>query len=128
LFSRVIAYSATLVAQQDPSSPEANTYPHGAWDYHSDLELIKNDDRGRNKLLRIFHNANEKDNGSTAAASGRRNWLLANQRTAAALKEEEFHYKYVEGKGAGHCAGSVRSATLADALVWVWSGYVSPAQ
>jgi enterochelin esterase-like enzyme len=128
LFSRVIAYSATLVAQQDPSSPEAKMYPHGAWDYHSDLELIKNDAMGRNKLLRIFHNANQNDNGSTAAASGRHNWLMANQRTAAALKANGFHYKFVEGMGVGHCTGSVRSATLADALVWVWSGYVPPAQ
>jgi enterochelin esterase-like enzyme len=127
LFSRVIAYSATLVAQQDPSSPDAKTYPHGAWDYHSDLELIKNDTMARNKLLRIFHNANQNDNGSTAAASGRHNWLMANQRTAAALKAKGFHYKYVEGLGLGHCAGSLRTATLADALAWVWRGYIPPA-
>ena len=75
LFSRVIAYSATLVAQQDPKAPESAMYPHGAWDYHSDLELIKNDTMGREKLLRIFHNANENDIGATAAASGRHNWL-----------------------------------------------------
>jgi hypothetical protein len=123
LFSRVIAYSATLVAQQDPKAPESVMYPHGAWDYHSDLELIKNDTMGRDKLLRIFHNANEMDNGATAAASGRHNWLMAGTRTAAALKAKGFHYKFVEGLGAGHCAGQVQSATLADALVWVWRGY-----
>ena len=123
LFSRVIAYSATLVAQQDPKAPESAMYPHGAWDYHSDLELIKNDTMGREKLLRIFHNANEMDNGATAAESGRHNWLMAGMRTAAALKAKGFHYKFVEGLGAGHCAGQVQSATLADALVWVWRGY-----
>ncbi len=123
LFSRVIAYSATLVAQQDPKAPETATYPHGAWDYHSDLELIKNDKMGREKLLRIFHNANQNDNGSTAAESGRHNWLMAGMRTAAALKAKGFHYKYVEGLGAGHCAGQVQSASLADALVWAWRGY-----
>jgi iron(III)-enterobactin esterase len=127
LFSRVIAYSATLVAQQDPKAPESTMYPHGAWDYHSDLELIKNDTMGREKLLRIFHNANEMDMGSTAAASGRHNWLMAGMRTAAALKAKGFHYKYVEGLGAAHCAGQVQSATLADALVWVWRGYQAPA-
>lgn len=126
LFSRVIAYSATLVAQQDPQAPEAAAYPHGAWDYHSDLELIKNDKLGREKLLRIFHNANENDNGATADASGRHNWLMAGQRTAAALEAKGFHYKFVEGLGAGHCAGQVQSATLADALVWVWRGYQPP--
>jgi enterochelin esterase-like enzyme len=123
LFSRVIAYSATLVAQQDPKAPESVMYPHGAWDYHSDLELIKNDTMGRDKLLRIFHNANEMDNGATAAASGRHNWLMAGTRTAAALKAKGFHYKFVEGLGVGHCAGEVQSSTLADALVWVWRGY-----
>ena len=116
LFSRVIAYSATLVAQQDPKAPESAMYPHGAWDYHSDLELIKNDTMGREKLLRIFHNANEMDNGATAAESGRHNWLMAGMRTAAALKAKGFHYKFVEGLGAGHCAGQVQSATLADGL------------
>jgi len=126
LFSRVIAYSATLVAQQDPKAPQSAMYPHGAWDYHSDLELIKNDTMGREKLLRIFHNANEMDMGATADASGRHNWLLAGTRTAAALKAKGFHYKYVEGLGAGHCDGQVQSATLADALVWVWRGYEPP--
>ena len=126
LFSRVIAYSATLVAQQDPKAPESAMYPHGAWDYHSDLELIKNDKLGREKKLRIFHNANQNDNGATAPESGRHNWLMANMRTAAALKAKGFHYKFVEGLGQGHCAGQVQSATLADALVWVWRGYQPP--
>lgn len=127
LFSRVIAYSATLVAQQDPKAPESTMYPHGAWDYHSDLELIKNDKMGHEKLMRIFHTANEMDNGYTNAASGRHNWLIGGMRTAAALKAKGFHYKFVEGLGAGHCDGQVQSATLADALVWVWRGYQPPA-
>jgi len=126
LFSRAIAYSATLVAQQDPKAPESTMYPHGAWDYHSDLELIKNDKMGREKMMRIFHNANEMDLGSTEAASGRHNWVMANTRTAAALKAKGFHYKFVQGMGVGHCDGKVRSATLADALVWVWRGYQPP--
>ena len=48
---------------------------------------------------------------------------LANQRTAAALKAKGYHYKFVEGMGVGHCDGKVQSATLADALIWVWRGY-----
>jgi iron(III)-enterobactin esterase len=126
LFSRVIAYSATLVATQDPKAPEATMYPHGAWDYHSDLELIKNDQTGREKMMRIFHNANQDELGVSEPASGRRNWLIANQRTAAALKAKGFHYKYVYGLGQGHCSGSVISATLTDALLWVWRGYQPP--
>ena len=119
LFSRVIGYSTTLVAQQDPKSPEAKTYPHGDWDYHSDLEVIKNDTTGREKMLRVFINANQNDlnNGD------RHGWLMANQKTAAALKAKGFHYRFVEGMGVGHCDGQVQSATLADALIWVWRGY-----
>jgi iron(III)-enterobactin esterase len=124
LFSRVIGYSATLVAQQDPKAPESAMYPDGAWEYHSGKELIKNDAEGREKKLRIFINANENDNGSTAAESGKHNWLMANQRTAAALKAKGFHYKYIEGKGQGHCAGTVKSATMASVLMWLWRGYV----
>jgi iron(III)-enterobactin esterase len=48
---------------------------------------------------------------------------MANQRTAAALKAQNYHYRYMFGKSAGHCAAKVRDATLADTLVWVWRGY-----
>jgi hypothetical protein len=47
---------------------------------------------------------------------------MANQRTAAALKAKGFHYRFVEGLGAGHCAGQVEDGTLADALIWRWRG------
>jgi len=123
LFSRIIGYSTTLVAQQDPKAEESKSYPFGAWDYHSNKEIIKNDATGREKQLRIFINANQNDLGATEAESTHHNWLMANQRTAAALKAKGFHYKFVEGMGVGHCDGKVQSATLADALVWVWRGY-----
>ena len=124
LFSRAIAYSATLVAQQNSAQKaDAALYPHGAWDYHSDKEIIKNDTTGKEKVTRFFINANSNDNGANAAATGRHNWLMANQRTAAALKAKNFHYRYVEGIGAGHCAGPVRDGTVADTLIWLWRGY-----
>jgi hypothetical protein len=124
LFGRVIAYSTTLVAQQNSAqAADAAKYPHGAWDYHSDLQVIMNDMTGREKQLRIFINANDNDNGYNAPVSGRHNWLIANQRTAAALMAKSFHYRFVTGTGLGHCAPAVRSATLADSLVWAWRGY-----
>jgi hypothetical protein len=49
--------------------------------------------------------------------------VLANERTAAALKSRGYHYRYVAGENAGHCDGNVQNATLADALVWIWRGY-----
>ena len=123
LFSRIIGYSTTLVAQQDPKAAESKLYPLGAWDYHSSKEIIKNDAAGKEQQLRIFINANQNDLGSTDAESTHHNWLMANQRTAAALKARGYHYKFVEGMGVGHCDGKVQSATLADALIWVWRGY-----
>jgi hypothetical protein len=48
---------------------------------------------------------------------------MANQRTAAALAAKDFHYRFVLGRGAGHCDGGVQNNTLADALAWVWRGY-----
>ncbi len=123
LFSRVIAYSTTLVAQQDPAAPEAQLYPLGAWEYHSSLELIKNDATMKEKQIRVFLNVNENDLRSTDAELTHHNWVMANQRTAAALKAKSYHYKFVFGQGVGHCDGGVQNNTLADALVWAWRGY-----
>jgi iron(III)-enterobactin esterase len=123
LFSRVIAYSTTLVAQQDPDAPESEQYPLGAWEYHSSLELIQNDATMKEKQLRVFLNVNENDLRSTDPESTHHNWVMANERAAAALQAKAYHYKYVFGQGAGHCDGGVQNATLADALIWAWRGY-----
>lgn len=126
LFSRVIAYSTTLVAQQDPKAPESEAYPLGAWEYHSSKQLIAADTSMKETQLRVFLNVNENDLRSNDAESTHHNWVMANQRTAAALKAKGFHYRFVQGKGVGHCDQGVRNATLADALVWVWRGYQPP--
>ena len=120
LFRKALTYSGTFVDQQDTDAPEERMYPLGAWEYHSSLALIANSDP---KPLRIFVNANDRDNGYNAAESGHHNWVIANQRTAAALKAKGYHYRYVAGENAGHCDGNVQNATLADALVWIWRGY-----
>jgi enterochelin esterase family protein len=123
LFGRVIGYSTSLINMQNPKLPEEAIYPEGAWDYHSDKQLIQNDSMHREKLLRIFINVNENDIGYDRAESTKLNWVIANQRTAAALKAKGFHYKFVLGRGQSHCSPSVRNQTLADALMWVWRGY-----
>lgn len=120
LFRRIVAYSGTFVDQQDTDAAEEKMYPFGAWEYHSGLSLIANTTA---KPLRVFVNANETDNGYNAPESGHHNWLLANQRMAAAMKAKGYHYRYVYGQGAGHCDGKVQDATLADTLVWLWRGY-----
>ncbi len=124
LWRRIITYSGTFVDQQNHAqTAEVALFPYGAWEYHSDKELIKNTD---NKPLRIFINANENDNGATAPESGHHNWLMANQRSAAALAAKKYHYQYVYAKGLGHCAGQVEDQTIASALSWAWRGYVAP--
>jgi iron(III)-enterobactin esterase len=119
-FGRIVTYSGTFVAQQNPAAPEHVMYPSGAWDYHSDLDLVGT---MAAKPLRVFINANQMDNGYTAPESGKHNWLLANQRMAIAFKAQGYHYKFVEGLGAAHCAGEVQNLSLPDALLWVWQGY-----
>jgi hypothetical protein len=118
-------YSGTFVDQQDDDAPEEATYPLGAWEYHSSKSLIANSAK---KELRIFLNVNQDDLGSSDPESTHHNWVMANQRTAAALKAKGYHYRYVFGRGAGHCDSRVKSATLADALVWVWRGYQTSGQ
>ncbi len=120
LFRRVVTYSGTFVALQNAKLPEHAMYPDGAWDYHHDLNLIASADR---KPLRIFNNANEHDNGYMTAESGKRNWLIANEKTHEALAEKGYHNRYVYGVGVGHCDDNLLRATLADTLVWVWRGY-----
>jgi enterochelin esterase-like enzyme len=121
LFRKAIAYSATLVAQQADNAPEKAMYPDGAWDYHSNLSLIAN--TTPNLPVRIFHNANEMDNGYMNAESTMHNWLMAGQRTAAAFKSKGYHYRFVLGLGLGHCDQQVQRATMGDALLWLWRGY-----
>jgi enterochelin esterase family protein len=119
-FHRIITYSGTFVDQQNHSQPEAQMYPFGAWEYHSEMKLIEN---GPKKPLRIFLHASENDNGATSPEGDHHNWVMANQRTAAALKAKGYHYRFVYSKATGHCDGKVFDLTLADTLSWVWRGY-----
>ena len=120
LFHRIITYSGTFVDQQDDDAPEEETYPLGAWEYHSSLALIQNNPQ---KPLRIFLHASDMDNGWDAPESGHHNWVMANQRTAAALAQTGYHYRFVSALDAGHCDGKVFDLTLAETLLWAWRGY-----
>jgi enterochelin esterase family protein len=121
-FRRIITYSGTFVDQQDDDAAEEAQFPLGAWEYHSGMQLIAN---SAQKPLRIFLNNSDHDNGWDADESGHHNWVIANQRTAAALKAKDYHYRWVTGTNAGHCDGKVMDQTLADTLLWAWRGYVS---
>jgi enterochelin esterase-like enzyme len=120
LFRRLITYSGTFVDQQDDDAPEETEYPLGAWDYHSGMKLIENTPK---KPLRIFTHVSENDIGNSAPEESYHNWVMANKRTAAALKAKGYDYRFVYSKAAGHCDSKVFQQTLADTLVWMWRGY-----
>ncbi len=67
----------------------------------------------------------ENDNGFNRDEASLHNWVMANQRMAAALKAKAYHYHYVFAKAAGHTDGRVTAQTLPSALEWVWQGYVA---
>jgi len=120
LFRRVIAYSGTFVDQQDDDAPEEAKYPLGAWEYHSGMKLIESSEQ---KPLRIFTHVSEKDIRPNDPEETYHNWVMAGNRTAAALKAKGYHQRFIFSKETGHCDRRVFEQTLADTLVWVWRGY-----
>ncbi len=120
LFRRIISYSGTFVDQQDDDASEESTYPLGAWEYHSGMELIKNSDK---KPLRIFMHVSEQDLRYDDPEETYHNWVMANDRTAEALKAREYDYHYVFSLDSKHCESKVFEQSLADALLWIWEDY-----
>lgn len=120
LFRRLITYSGTFVDQQDDDAPEEEKYPLGAWDYHSGKKLIETSEK---KPLRIFTHVSENDLRANDPEETYHNWVMANYRTAAALKAKGYDYRFIFSKNTRHCDGKVFQQTLADTLVWMWRGY-----
>jgi len=120
LFRRLITYSGTFVDQQDDDAAEETMYPLGAWEYHSSMKLIENSE---SKPLRIFTHVAENDNGAGDPEETYHNWVLANERTAAALEAKGYEYRYLFSRVSGHCDRNVYDHTLANTLVWMWQGY-----
>ena len=115
LYRRVLSYSGTYVDQQSPNNPES---PHGAWEYHENLIP-----KSAPKPLRIWLQVGEKDNGYNRNEASLHNWVLANERMAAVLKDKGYHYRYVFSANAGHVDRKVVNQTLPEALLWLWQGY-----
>jgi iron(III)-enterobactin esterase len=120
LFRRLIAYSGTFVAQQNDPAPEEKNYPLGAWNYHSGKKLIESSEK---KPLRIFTHVSENDLRPNDPESTHHNWVMAGQRTAAALDAKGYDHRFVFSNATGHCDGKVFRQTLADTLVWAWHDY-----
>jgi iron(III)-enterobactin esterase len=120
LFRRLITYSGTFVDQQDDDAAEESAFQLGAWEYHSSMKLIENSEK---KPLRIFTHVAENDLRANDAEETYHNWVMANQRTADALKAKGYDYRYVFSKSSRHCDKRVFEHTLADTLVWMWQDY-----
>ncbi len=120
LFRRLITYSGTFVDQQDDDAPDEARYPLGAWEYHSSMKLIENSEK---KPLRIFTHVSENDNRAKDPEETYHNWVMANERTAAALQAKGYDYRYVFSRATKHCDQKEFQQTLADTLVWTWRGY-----
>ncbi|MEO8270896.1 MAG: enterobactin esterase, partial [Aureliella sp.] len=95
-------------------------YPLGAWEYHSSMKLIENSQK---KPLRIFTHVAENDLRANDPEESYHNWVMANERTAAALKAKGYDYRFVFSQATNHCDKKVFELTLADTLVWMWRGY-----
>jgi iron(III)-enterobactin esterase len=115
LYRRILTYSGTYVDQQSPPNPAS---PHGAWEYHE--HLIPGSER---KPLRVWMEVGENDNGANRDEASLHNWVMANQRMAAALAAKGYQYHYVFAQGAKHVDGNVVRQTFPDALLWLWRGY-----
>ena len=109
-YHRVISYSGTFVNIQNNAE-----FPRGAWAYHE--TLIPNTAR---KPLRIWLEVGSRDNGFRSAEDTYRNWPLANNRMAEALKANGYAYQYVWAQDAGHVERGVERQTLEEAMEWVW--------
>jgi len=115
LYRRVLSYSGTYVNQQSPLNPES---PRGAWEYHA--TLIPNNPA---KPIRIWMHVSEFDNRYFDQEDTWHNWVLANDRMAAALKAKGYEYQYVYSRDSRHVDRAVVSQTLPEALEWLWKGY-----
>jgi enterochelin esterase family protein len=114
-YRKVLSYSGTFVNQQSPMNPES---PRGAWEYHA--TLIPNSPP---KPIKIWMHVSERDNRFTDREETWHNWVLANERMAAALKAKGYKYQYVYSQDSGHTDRAVITQTLPEALEWLWRGY-----
>ncbi len=125
-YHRVISYSGTFVNQQAPlnlgAPREEWKYqpdsPRGAWEYHA--KFIPESER---KPIKIWLHVSEQDHRFNDPESTYHNWVMANNRMAAALKAKGYTYRYVFSEASRHTDSRVIRQTLPGALEWLWQGY-----
>jgi len=116
LYHRVLAYSGTWINQQWPWNPAT---PHGAWGFVD--SLIPNSPR---KPIRIWMEVGDRDlYNPNAMRDGMHDWVLANEKMAAALAAKHYHYQFLFAENAGHVDHATKLQTLPEALEYLWQGY-----
>lgn len=115
-YHRVLAYSGTWINQQWPWNPAT---PHGAWGFVDDL--VPNSPP---KPIRIWMEVGDRDlYNPNVMRDGMHDWVLANEKMAAALAKKHYHYQFVFAENAGHVDHATRLQTLPEALEYLWQGY-----
>ena len=116
LYRRVITTSGTYVNQQWPFNPET---PGGAWDFHT--KLIPNTAK---KPIRLWMGVGDRDLlNPNVMRDDMHDWVVANNRMAAVLKDKGYRYQYVFALNVGHGMGAAKNQLLPEALEWVWKDY-----
>jgi hypothetical protein len=84
----------------------------------------------QNRPIRVWIESGDQDLGTDGheldpkyGSKPYRDFDIANQRMAAALKLRGYHYHYDHSLMAGHVDGKVIRQTLPEALQYVWRGY-----
>ncbi len=130
LFRRVIGFSPSFVAQESPKNPE---HPLGAWNFHEDGReddggiIIKTDPL---KPIRVWMAAGTKDYGAGTQQDPNTEYpyydfAFAIPRAYEKLVAKGYPHVHLDvGTNAVHVDGGLVRATLPDALLWTWRGYV----
>ena len=113
LYHRVLAYSGTWINQQWPSNPAT---PHGAFEFPE--HLVADSPR---KPIRIWMEVGDRDLfNPNVMRDGMHDWVIANEKMAAALAAKGYHYQFVFAQNAGHVDHAAKQQTLPEALEYLW--------
>jgi enterochelin esterase-like enzyme len=112
----VLSYSGTFINQQWPYDPKT---PHGAWEFHE--HLVPDSPA---KPIRVWMEVGDRDLfNPNVMRDNMHDWVLANEKMAAALAAKGYHYQFVFARNAGHVDNAVRQQTLPEALEYLWHDY-----
>jgi hypothetical protein len=145
LYTRVLAYSPTMVNQQWPQNPALRG---GAWEFHSpwtgpatpnltvkDGALVPSEAPGSPlipsapmKPIRYWYEMGDQDlfYPNPTIPDGMHDWTLSAELMAKVLAAKGYHYQFLFVRNAKHVDRPTIAQTLPTALEWLWKGYPIP--